>query len=206
MLPLSHDEVVHGKGSLLSRMPGDEWQRFANLRILYSFMFTHPGTKLLFMGAEMGQYDEWNHDQELRWHLLDHEPHKGIYRLIRELNRLYRAEPALFEFSFQPQGFEWVDYSDRENSVVVFRRLCSDSSGQLLVVINFTPVVRHDYHIGVPLSGGWQEIFSSDDQQFGGSGVLNDVLETVDRGFHGQQQSLSITLPPLAVAVFKPKS
>ena len=203
MLPLSHDEVVHGKGSLLSRMPGDEWQRFANLRILYSFMYTHPGTKLLFMGAEIGQYEEWNHDQELRWHLLDHEPHKGIHRLIVALNRLYRSEPALYEFSSQPQGFEWVDYSDRENSVVVFRRLSSDPGGQLLVVINFTPVVRYDYHIGVPLLGTWKEIFSSDDPGFGGSGVINGELHTIDRGFHGQPQSLSISLPPLAVAVFK---
>lgn len=203
MLPLSHDEVVHGKGSLLSRMPGDEWQRFANLRILYSFMYTHPGTKLLFMGAEIGQYEEWNHDQELRWHLLDYEPHKGIHRLIKELNKLYQTEPALFEFAFQPQGFEWVDYSDRENSVVIFRRLSADYQDQLVVVINFTPVVRHGYHVGVPIEGTWREIFSSDCTEYGGSGVVNEDLLTVDRGFHGQPQSLSITLPPLAVAVFK---
>ena len=203
MLPLSHDEVVHGKGSLLSRMPGDEWQRFANLRMLYGFMYAHPGTKLLFMGAEIAQYEEWNHDQDLRWHLLEHAPNQGVFRLIGALNRLYRQEPALYEWSFVPQGFEWVDYSDRENSVVCFRRLSSDPGQQLLVVINFTPVVRHGYHIGVPMSGEWTEILSTDEVRFGGSGVRNERLHAVDRGFHGQPQSLILTLAPLAVMFFK---
>jgi len=205
MLPLSHDEVVHGKGSLLSRMPGDEWQRFANLRLLYGYMFTHPGTKLLFMGGEIGQYEEWNHDQDLKWYLLDHAPHQGIHSLIRELNRLYKSEPALYVLSNQQQGFEWVDYSDRENSVICFRRHAIDPMDQLLVVINFTPVVRHGYHIGVPIAGEWTELLCTDEPRFGGSGVTNGALATVDHAFHGHPQSLAISLPPLAVTTFKPK-
>ena len=203
MLPLSHDEVVHGKGSLLSRMPGDEWQMFANLRLLYSYMFVHPGTKLIFMGGEIGQYEEWNHDQSLRWDLLDRGLNKGLLKLIAELNAVYKREPALWKFAFEPQGFQWIDYSDRENSVMAFRRLSDQSNEQLVVVINFTPVVRYEYRIGVPEAGDWKEIFNSDHSDFGGSGVRNELVTTSSHPYHGQQQSISFALPPLAVSVFK---
>jgi len=203
MLPLSHDEVVHGKGSLLSRMPGDEWQKFANLRLLYSLMYAHPGTKLIFMGGEFGQYEEWNHDQSLRWDLMERNLNKGLFKLISGLNQLYRREPALWKFAFQPQGFEWIDYSDRENSVIAFRRLSDDPKDQLLVVLNFTPMVRHDYHIGAPVSGDWEEVFNSDHPDYGGSGVCSGTLSTVHYGFHGQPQSISVALPPLAMVVYK---
>jgi 1,4-alpha-glucan branching enzyme len=203
MLPLSHDEVVHGKGSLLSRMPGDEWQKFANLRLLYSLMYAHPGTKLIFMGGEIGQYEEWNHDQSLRWDLFSRDLNKGLFKLISGLNRLYRREPALWKFAFQPQGFEWIDYSDRENSVIAFRRITDDPKDQLLVVLNFTPLVRHRYHIGVPVAGDWEEVFNSDHSDYCGSGVCNGIVTTVNYGFHGQPQSISIALPPLAMVVFK---
>lgn len=203
MLPLSHDEVVHGKGSLLSRMPGDEWQKFGNLRLLYSLMFAHPGTKLIFMGGEFGQYDEWNHDQSLRWDLMERDLNKGMFKLIADLNLLYRREPALWKFSFQPQGFEWIDYSDRENSVIAFRRLSDIPADQLLVIMNFTPIVRHGYHIGVPASGDWEEVFNSDQIEYGGSGVSNGIVKTVNYGFHGQPQSVSIALPPLAMVIYK---
>lgn len=139
MLPLSHDEVVHGKGSLMGRMPGDEWRRFANLRLMFTYMFTHPGTKLLFMGGEFGQTAEWNHDSSLDWHLLGHAPHQGMLTLIRELNHLYKLEPALYQFSFDNRGFEWVDYSDRENSVIVYMRKTENKYESILVVCNFTP-------------------------------------------------------------------
>ena len=203
MLPLSHDEVVHGKGSLLSRMPGDEWQKFANLRLLYSLMYAHPGTKLIFMGGEIGQYEEWNHDQSLRWDLFSRDLNKGLFKLISGLNRLYRREPALWKFAFQPQGFEWIDYSDRENSVIAFRRITDDPKDQLLVVLNFTTLVRHRYHIGVPVAGDWEEVFNSDHSDYCGSGVCNGIVTTVNYGFHGQPQSISIALPPLAMVVFK---
>ena len=204
MLPLSHDEVVHGKGSLLSRMPGDEWQMFANLRLLFGYMFAHPGTKLLFMGGEIGQFGEWNHDQSLHWDLLGRDLNKGILQLISDLNRLYKEEEALWKFQFEPRGFEWIDYSDRENSVMAFRRLTDDPSKQLTVVINFTPVVRYGYHIGVPTAGEWQEVFNTDDHRYCGSGVLNGTLRAVDTGFHGQAQSLSLALPPLGMVILKP--
>jgi len=203
MLPLSHDEVVHGKGSLLARMPGDEWQKFANLRLLYALMFAHPGTKLIFMGGEFGQYEEWNHDQSLRWDLMERNLNKGLFKLISGLNQLYRREPALWKFAFQPQGFEWIDYSDRENSVIAFRRLSEDPKDQLLVALNFTPMVRHRYHIGAPASGDWEEVFNSDHPDYGGSGVCNGTVSTINYGFHGQSQSISVALPPLAMVVYK---
>ena len=203
MLPLSHDEVVHGKGSLLSRMPGDEWQRFANLRLLFSYMYVHPGTKLIFMGGELGQFEEWNHDQSLRWDLLDRHLNKGMLQLISELNSLYKNEPALWKFAFEPQGFQWIDYSDRENSVMAFMRFSDRQEDQLVVVINFTPIVRFQYHIGVPQPGEWKEIFNNDDLRYGGSGVCNGTLTTTGQPFHGQAQSLSLTLPPLALTIFK---
>lgn len=204
MLPLSHDEVVHGKGSLIGRMPGDEWRKFANLRVLFAYMFTHPGTKLLFMGGEFGQYAEWNHDQSLHWHLAQYDPHKGVQRLFKDLNKLYKTEPGLFKYAFEPRGFEWVDYADRQNSVIVYQRKADSKTETLLVVCHFTPEVRHDYRIGVPYRGKWKEVFNSDDPAYWGSGVLNQgTITTSPVKSHGKDYSVSITLPPLAVTIIK---
>jgi len=204
MLPLSHDEVVHGKGSLMGRMPGDDWRRFANLRLLFSYMYAHPGTKLVFMGGEFGQTAEWNHDKSLDWHLLQYESHQGILQLMKELNQLYKTEPALYRFGFEQRGFEWVDYSDRENSVIIFKRLAEHKEDLLIVVLNFTPEVRYHYRLGVPYRGQWKEIFNSDNVKYGGSGVLNHGnLTTSPVKYHHQNYSISITLPPLSLAVLK---
>jgi len=204
MLPLSHDEVVHGKGSLLGRMPGDEWRRFANLRLMYAYMYTHPGTKLLFMGAEFAQSSEWNHDHSLDWHLLDHAFHQGIYKLIKDLNAMYRSEEALYFYSFDGRGFEWVDYSDHQNSVIIFQRKADKREEALLVICNFTPETRSHYRVGVPIRGEWKEIFNSDDLKYGGSGVLNQGLYfTSPVKYHHKDYSVSITLPPLGVCILK---
>jgi 1,4-alpha-glucan branching enzyme len=204
MLPLSHDEVVHGKGSLLGRMPGDEWTRFANLRTLYMYMYTHPGTKLLFMGAEFGQSSEWSHDRTLEWHLLQYPPHQGMQALIRDLNALYKTERGLYELSFDHKGFEWVDYGDRDSSIIIFLRKATRREDQLLVVCNFTPAVRYNYRLGVPIRGSWKEIFSSDELKYGGSGVLNHgLLITRPVKCHHRDYSFTITVPPMAVTLFK---
>jgi len=204
MLPLSHDEVVHGKGSLLGRMPGDEWKRFANLRLLLTYMYMHPGTKLLFMGGEFGQSAEWNHDKSLDWHLLDYPFHRGVQQLVKELNKIYKTEHALFDFAFEARGFQWVDYNDRENSIVAFQRQGEKKEDLLVVVCNFTPEVRHHYRIGVPYRGIWKEVFNSDAAAFGGSNVLNNAaLTTSPVKYHGGDYSVSLTLPPLAVTVLK---
>jgi len=206
MLPLSHDEVVHGKGSLLGRMPGDEWKKFANLRLMFSYMFTHPGTKLLFMGGEFGQSSEWNHDQSLDWYLLDYAPHQGILTLIKDLNHLYKTEPACYEFPFDEKGFEWVDYSDHENSVMIFMRKGKQREDALMVVCNFTPETRQLYRIGVPYRGTWTEIFNSDNVKYWGSGVLNPgLLYTTPVKYHNRDYSVSITLPPLGISILKLK-
>jgi 1,4-alpha-glucan branching enzyme len=204
MLPLSHDEVVHGKGSLMGRMPGDEWKRFANLRLMYTYMFTHPGTKLLFMGGEFGQTSEWNHDSSLDWHLLNYDLHKGVLNLMRDLNAFYKAQPALYQFSFTERGFEWVDYSDSENSVMIFLRKGEMKEDTLIVVCNFTPEVRHQYRIGVPFRGTWKEVFNSDDLRYSGSGVLNTGLQyTAPVKYHGKDYSVALQLPPLGITVLK---
>ena len=206
MLPLSHDEVVHGKGSLIGRMRGDEWKRFANLRLMFAYMFTHPGTKLLFMGAEFGQTSEWNHDGSLNWHLLDHAPHQTMLTLIKDLNQFYKSEPALYQFSSSERGFEWVDYSDSENSVMIFMRKGEQRTDALIVVCNFTPEARQLYRVGVPLRGTWTEIFNSDNAKYGGSGVLNQgLLHTAPVKFHNKDYSVSISLPPLGISVLKLK-
>jgi 1,4-alpha-glucan branching enzyme len=203
-LPLSHDEVVHGKGSLLGKMPGDTWQQFANLRTLLAYMFGHPGKKLLFMGAEIGQWTEWNHDESLEWHLLDYPPHQGIQHMIRDLNRLYRNEPALHEIDFEPAGFEWVDLHDWEGSTLSFLRKARYDDSIILVVSNFTPVPRVDFRIGAPRGGYWQEIFNSDATEYGGSGMGNlGGVHATDIPGHGREFSLRITLPPLSVVFFK---
>ena len=204
MLPLSHDEVVHGKGSLISRMPGDEWQRFANLRTLYGYMMTHPGSKLMFMGGEFAQTTEWNFEQGLQWWLLDYEYHKGIKRLSADLNKLYRDTPALYEQQFSPEGFQWIDHGDHKNSVVVYLRKGLKKSKNILVVCNLTPVVHESYKVGVPDSKKWQEVLNTDATQYGGSGRLNEGdLVPVKEAWHGQEQHLLLNLAPLAVMVLK---
>jgi 1,4-alpha-glucan branching enzyme len=204
MLPLSHDEVVHGKGSLIGRMPGDEWQRFANLRLLYAYMYTHPGTKLLFMGGEFGQTSEWNHNHGLDWHLLQFDFHQGVRKLVVELNRLYRTEKALYQYAFDHRGFQWVDYSDREQSVIIYQRQGEDPMDLLVVICNFTPAVRNHYRVGVPYRGYWKEVLNSDDRIYGGSGILNSgLLMTSPVKYHGRDFSITLTLPPLAVIVLK---
>ncbi len=204
LLPLSHDEVVHGKGSLLGKMPGDDWRRFANLRLLYGYQYTHPGKKLLFMGGEFGQWREWGHDRSLDWDLLDHAPHQGLQSWVADLNRLYRAEPALHTRDFDPEGFRWVDCSDVEESVISYLRCGPDPADTLLVVFNGTPVPRHNYRLGVPDAGFWQERLNSDSRIYGGSGQGNlGGLDTVPVAAHGFYQSLTLTLPPLGILVFK---
>jgi len=206
MLPLSHDEVVHGKGSLIGRMPGDEWQKFANLRMLFGFMYTHPGTKLLFMGGEFGQSAEWNHDKSLDWNLLDYPVHQGVHKFVQDVNALYKNERAMYHFGFDHRGFEWIDYSDRENSVMAFQRQSDRKEDLLIVVCNFTPVVRQHYRVGVPYRGQWEEIFNSDDFKYGGSGVLNNgLMMTSPVKYHGRDYSISISLPPLGISILKLK-
>ncbi|USE37328.1 alpha amylase C-terminal domain-containing protein [Endozoicomonas sp. SCSIO W0465] len=198
VLSLSHDEVVHGKGTILSRMPGDDWQRFANLRAYYGFMFGHPGKKLMFMGSEFGVTNEWNPAESLNWNLLQQGPyHQGMLTMISELNTLYQRYPALHELDFDRDGFRWLILEDHGQSVFAFYR--KDSAGKTMVIIsNMTPYVRHDYCIGVPVDGLWQEIFNSDDQRFGGSHIVNGSVATRPVAQHSQTQSISLTLPPLA--------
>ena len=204
MLSLSHDEVVHGKGSLLRKMPGDDWQKYANLRALYSYMYGHPGKKLLFMGDEIAQWDEWNHDSSIDWHLLQYGPHRGMQRLVQDLNRVYRAEPALYINDFQQDGFEWIDCNDGHNSVLSFLRKGQNPGETIVVVCNFTPVIRYDYKVGVPQGGFWKEIFNSDAREYDGSGVGNcGGTHAWDTGWHGRPACLSLTLPPLGVLFFK---
>lgn len=204
MLPFSHDEVVYGKKSLISKMPGDEWQRFANLRLLYAYMFTHPGTKLLFMGSEFGQTSEWKFEGSLDWHLLDYAPHQGMSECIKALNKLYRNEPALYEQSFVAEGFEWIDTMDRENSILVYARKGTRTKEQIVIVLNMTPIPRTDYRVGIPTAGTWAEIFNSDHENFYGSGLLNpEPLVSEPQGWHGRPNSLSLTIPPLGAVVLK---
>lgn len=204
MLPLSHDEVVHGKRSLLGRMPGDEWQRFANLRLLFTYMFTHPGTKLLFMGGEFGQSSEWSHSNGLDWWLLEFRYHRGVQALVRDLNSLYKGKPSLYQHQFLPEGFEWIDLGDAKNCVIVYIRKGTMVHPPLVIVCNFTPVVRPGYQIGVPFAGEWREVFNSDAKQYGGSGVQNKNLNTQPKTWHGRANSLVLTLPPLAAVVLEP--
>jgi 1,4-alpha-glucan branching enzyme len=206
VLPFSHDEVVHGKGSLLDQMPGDLWQRFANLRLLYGYQWTHPGKKLSFMGGEIAQWNEWNHDSDLQWDLLQWESHQGIQRLMGDLNRLYTREPALHELDFDSAGFEWVDCHNHNDSVLIYLRRAKSSSDFVLVACNFTPVVRQNYRIGVPEGGWYQELFNTDSAYYGGSNVGNfPGLEAEASESHGRPFSLALTLPPLSVVVLKPQ-
>jgi 1,4-alpha-glucan branching enzyme len=204
VLPLSHDEVVHGKGSLLQKMPGDDWQRFANLRLLLGYMYGQPGKKLLFMGAEIAQWSEWYHEVSLDWHLLKHLSHQGVQRWVENLNRVYRQEPALYEEDFSPAGFEWIDCKDVDHSVISFLRKGRNPEELILVVANFTPVVQHNYRVGVPRSGFWKEILNSDATDYWGSGQGNlGGVEATPLSFHGRFSSLNLTLPPLGIMFFK---
>ena len=204
LLSLSHDEVVHGKGSLCGKMPGNKWEKFANLRLLFGYMYAHPGKKLLFMGDEFGQWKEWNHDESLEWYVLDYPLHKGVQKWIRDLNNLYKEEPLLFELDFDPEGFEWIDSGDWENSVVSFIRKGRIKKDIILVVCNFTPVPRYNYRIGVPYNGFWKELLNSDGKEYGGGGHGNfDGAEAEKIPFHGRDYSLPLTLPPLGILILK---
>jgi 1,4-alpha-glucan branching enzyme len=204
VLPISHDEVVHGKGSLLNKMPGDEWRQYANVRAFLAYMWAHPGKKLLFMGQEIGQREEWNHNTGLRWELLEYEPHRKLQAFMRELNRLYRAHPALYEVDFSHTGFEWVDFRDGENSIIAFIRRGCDPREFVLFCCNFTPVPRSGYEFGVPEEGFYQEILNTDSELFGGSNMGNGgCVSSRPLARHNRPHSISVTLPPLAVVAFK---
>ena len=204
VLPLSHDEVVHGKGSLIGKMPGDAWQQFANLRALYGYMWAHPGKKLLFMGGEFGQRREWTHDGDLEWWVTGMEEHGGMQRWVADLNRLYRAEPALFEVDFAHEGFEWIDCSDNESSVVAFLRKPRKGGPLLLIACNFTPLPRTNYVLGAPVGGTWQEVLNSDARDYGGAGWGNlGGVEAAPVAAHGRPFSLTLTLPPLGIVYMK---
>jgi 1,4-alpha-glucan branching enzyme len=204
VLPLSHDEIVHGKGSLIAKMPGDTWQKFANLRLLFGYMYAQPAKKLLFMGGEFGQWNEWHHEASLDWHLLDYPTHAGLQRWVAELNRLYRTEPALHERDCEPSGFAWVDCNDTDRSILCFLRYGASTAANVLVVCNFTPQERYNYRVGVPYGGFWREIMNSDADYYGGAGFGNmGGSEAVPVPYHGRPYSLNLTLPPLAVVFFK---
>jgi 1,4-alpha-glucan branching enzyme len=206
VLPMSHDEVVHGKGSLLSKMPGDTWQQFASLRALYGYMFAQPGKKLLFMGSEIGQWREWDHERALDWDLLRFPMHRGLQRWVEDLNRVYREQSALHRLDFSADGFAWIDCSDWEQSVVSFLRRGPGGDDLLLAACNFTPVPRMKYRVGVPLLGRWVELLNSDAVEYGGSGQGNlGGVEAVSIRYHGQEYSVLLTLPPLSVVLFRPE-
>jgi 1,4-alpha-glucan branching enzyme len=206
ILPLSHDEVVHGKYSLLDKMPGDYGQKFANLRLLLGYMLGHPGKKLLFMGGEIGQWNEWNFEKSLDWNLLDFEAHRGLKRYVADLNLLLREQSALYELDFEHQGFEWIDINDTDNSTISFLRKAKNSVDLLIFMCNFTPVMREKYLLGVPRPGYYSELLNSDARVYGGSGVGNwGGVEAREKSWHGRPYSLKITLPPLAMLVFKPR-
>jgi 1,4-alpha-glucan branching enzyme len=204
VLPLSHDEVVHCKRSILGRMPGDEWQRFANLRAYYGFMWGHPGKKLLFMGSEIAQHSEWDANGSLDWHLLDYPMHSGVQRLIRDLNLVYQHHPALYRVDFDYRGFEWIVHDDADHSVFAFVR--KDHENNIVIVVcNFTPLPRHDYRLGVPQSGTYVEVINTDADIYGGSGLHNGELRAHRADLHGHRWSISLTVPPLATVMLKRK-
>jgi 1,4-alpha-glucan branching enzyme len=199
ILPISHDEVVHGKGSVVGKMPGDEWQRFANARAYYGFMWGHPGKKLLFMGQEFGQTSEWNSDEALPWWLLDHWPHRGLQALLRDLNRLYRQTPALYARDCEAEGFRWIVVDDQAQSALAFLRMGADGDAPVAVISNFTPEVREGYRVGLPLPGRWREALNTDAELYGGSNVGNlGAVVAEARPLHGFAASAALTLPPLA--------
>lgn len=204
VLPLSHDEVVYGKGSLIRKMPGDDWQKFANLRLLFGYMYSHPGKKLLFMGGEFGQWNEWYHEGSLDWHLIGYPLHEGVQRWVNALNNFYKNEPAMYELDFDLGGFEWIDFRDWEQSIISFIRKGKSTNNIILVVFNFTPVPRHDYRVGVPRGGFWREVLNSDSNEYGGSNQGNaGGVEASPIPVYGKYHSLSLTLPALGVLFFK---
>jgi len=204
MLPFSHDEVVHGKSSMIYKMPGDEWQKFANLRVLYAYMFTQPGTKLLFMGNEFGQTHEWDFKNSLDWHLLQHPPHLGMQKTVRAINHLYTAEPALYEHSFSHEGFEWITADDADQSIFIYIRKGKKAKDTLVVILNLTPVYRQNYRFGLPIKSNWKEIFNTDATEFFGSGKLNlNTLKPEKEACHGREYSTLIDIPPLGAIVLK---
>jgi 1,4-alpha-glucan branching enzyme len=206
VLPLSHDEVVHGKGSLINKMPGDDWQRFANLRLLFAYMYAQPGKKLLFMGGEFGQFHEWAHDSSLDWHVLGNPLNRGLQSWLEQLNRTYRSEPGLHEFDNESRGFEWVDCNDSSTSTISLLRKGRTDKDTILAVFNFTPVPRSGYQIGIPSGGYWRELLNSDAKEYGGSGMGNmGGVRSEDRQMHGRPSSLTLTLPPLAAVFLKPE-
>ena len=206
ILVLSHDEVVHGKRTLIDKMPGDRWQKFANLRAFYAFQYAHPGKKLLFMGGELGQWQEWNAQESVHWHLLEEPDHAGLKRFVRDLNTLYRGEPALYEQDFEPEGFEWISLHDASNSVLSFLRRARSHDAPLIFACNFTPIPRENYRIGVPTPGTYRELINSDSERYGGSNMGNlGTVHTEPIASHGHPQSLQIALPPLAAVMFKPE-
>jgi 1,4-alpha-glucan branching enzyme len=205
VLPLSHDEVVHGKGSLLAKMPGDPWQQRANLRALYAYMWAHPGKKLLFMGGELGQEREWRSEGSLDWHLLERPEHAGIQSLVRDLNLHYRDEPALWEVDFEPAGFRWLEPNDAAANVLVFMRLSKDGERQLVCACNFSPLPRTGYRIGLPRPGRWRELVNTDSELYGGSGLGNmGGVAAEKKPWHDQPYSAEVTLPPLGVVWLAP--
>jgi 1,4-alpha-glucan branching enzyme len=205
ILPFSHDEVVHGKGSMFGKIPGDDWQKAATLRALYGFMYAHPGKKLMFMGCEFGQGTEWNYDRSLDWHLLDKPLHSGLRLFVTDLNRVYGAEPSLHEVDFDAAGFQWIDCNDSENSIVSFIRRAKNGADFLVAIVNFTPVPRDGYRIGVPAGGPYVELVNSDGASYGGSNVGNGgVIFTEPIASHGHGQSLRLSLPPLGFVLLKP--
>jgi 1,4-alpha-glucan branching enzyme len=204
ILPLSHDEVVHGKGSLINKMPGDYWQKCANLRALYGYMYAQAAKKLLFMGCEFGQWSEWNHNTSLDWHLLENPLHSGLQKWVADLNHIYREEPALHELDFDWAGFDWVDCNDWENSIISLIRKGKNAEETVLIACNFTPVPRYNYRLGVPTAGFWKEVLNSDAGEYGGSNLGNFGGVNADEiSCHGHDFSVSLTLPPLAVVFFK---
>jgi 1,4-alpha-glucan branching enzyme len=207
VLPLSHDEVVYGKRSLLSKMPGDDWQKFANLRLLLGYMYGQQGKKLLFMGTELAQWREWVHDDQLDWELLDRPMHQGMFRWLCDLNTLYAGQPALHQKDCQAGGFEWIDCNDADTSVISFLRRGDDPEKLVVAVCNFTPVPRHNYHIGLPHGGIWRELLNSDARDYGGSGMGNcGSVEAAPVPLHGRSHALTLTLPPLAALFLAPAS
>ena len=206
MLPLSHDEVVYGKKSIVDKMPGDEWQKFANLRLMYSLMYTHPGTKLLFQGGEFGQTSEWNFNGSLDWHLLEYDVHKGAQTLVKELNKLYKKEPALHQKQFSAEGFEWIDHGDHENCVMSYVRKGENEKDNVVIILNLTPVPRENYRIGLPKAGTLKEVFNSDAKKYNGTGNFkNKKLTSEPKEWNGRENSIELDLPPLGMIAYKYK-
>ncbi|TXN36196.1 1,4-alpha-glucan branching protein GlgB [Flagellimonas hymeniacidonis] len=203
MLPFSHDEVVYGKQSLLYRMPGDEWQRFANLRLLFGYMFTHPGANLLFMGAEFGQSSEWNFQESLDWHLTQYDFHSGIQEVIKDLNKVYKNNPALYQKQFSPDGFEWIEHNDQENTVLTYIRKGEDPKDDLIIACNFTPVPRENYRVGIPKTTQLKLLFNSDEKKYSGSGVGKKTIKPSATEWNGHKQSVLMNLPPLSVLIYR---